>query len=267
MRIGALIPIRLASERLPGKALMPIGGRAAVLHLLERCFASRHLQPDRVVVCTTNEPSDDRLVPVVESTGAKVFRGSRDDIIDRFHAAVEAHGFDAVIQVDGDDPFADTGYMDKCADLLLADDSLDIVSSTGLPLGLNTKALRARAIARVREHRVTEKNDHGFILFFTETGLCSTAVIRPVSSAHEHATARVTLDYEDDLRFFNALYEAIPATNRPFGVEEIVAALKLRPSLVDINRHLNEEYWNRSRELLHLQYRSDGKVLNIEQKS
>jgi spore coat polysaccharide biosynthesis protein SpsF len=266
MRIGALIPIRLASERLPGKALMPIGGRPAVQHLLERCFASRHLQPDRVVVCTTNDPSDDPLVPVVESTGAKVFRGSRDDIIDRFHAAVQANGFDAVIQVDGDDPFADTSYMDRCVDRLLGDDSLDVVSSAGLPLGLNSKAIRARAIARVREHRVTEKNDHGFILFFTATGLCSTAVIRPISSAHEHATARITLDYEDDLRFFNALYEAIPPRNRPFGVEEIVSALKLTPSLVDINRHLNDEYWNRSRALLNLQYRSDGKVRNVEMK-
>jgi spore coat polysaccharide biosynthesis protein SpsF (cytidylyltransferase family) len=265
MRIGALIPIRLASERLPGKALMPIGGRPAVQHLLERCFASRHLQPDRVVVCTTEETTDDRLVPVVESTGARVFRGSRDDIIDRFHAAVVANGFDAVIQVDGDDPFADTGYMDRCVDRLLGDDSLDLVLSTGLPLGVNSKAIRARAIARIREHRVTEKNDHGFILFFTATGLCTTAVIRPVSPAHEHATARITLDYEDDLRFFNALHEAIPPLGRPFGVEEIVAALRARPSLVDINAHLSDEYWNRSRALLNLQYRSDGKVLNVVQ--
>jgi spore coat polysaccharide biosynthesis protein SpsF (cytidylyltransferase family) len=265
MRIGALIPIRLASERLPGKALMPIGGRPAVHHLLERCFASKHLEPDRVVVCTTRDLTDDPLVPIVESTGARVFRGSRDDIIDRFHAAVRANGFDAVIQVDGDDPFADTSYMDRCVDRLLADDSLDLVLSAGLPLGLNSKAIRARAISLVREHRVTEKNDHGFILFFTATGLCSTAVIRPVSPTHEHATARITLDYEDDLRFFNALYDAIPMMGRPFGVGEIVAALREHPSLVDINTHLSDEYWNRSRALLNLQYRSNGKVLNVVQ--
>jgi spore coat polysaccharide biosynthesis protein SpsF (cytidylyltransferase family) len=265
MRIGALIPIRLDSERLPGKALMSIGGRPAVHHLLERCFASRHLQPDRVVVCTTEEISDDRLVPVVESTGARVFRGSRDDIIDRFHEAVVANDLDVVIQVDGDDPFADTGYMDRCVDRLLGDNSLDAVFSEGLPLGLNSKAIRARAIARIRQHRVTEKNDHGFILFFTATGLCSTAVVRPVSPSHEHATARITLDYPDDLRFFNALYEAIPAMGRPFGVEEIVAALTARPSLVEINAHLNDEYWNRTRAQLNLQYRRDGKVLNVEQ--
>ena len=39
-KIGALIPVRLASERLPGKALLPLGGRPVIAHLLERVFAS-----------------------------------------------------------------------------------------------------------------------------------------------------------------------------------------------------------------------------------
>lgn len=264
MRIGALVPIRLASERLPGKALMSIGGRPAVTHLLDRLFASRHLEPERVVVCTTQDSSDDPLVSVVEATGAKLYRGSRDDIVDRFHGAVRAHSFDAIIQADGDDPFTDTGYMDMCMDRLIADESLDVVTCEGLPLGLNSKAMRASAIARVREHRVTEKNDHGFILLFTATGLCSTAVIRPTSQAHQHRTARITLDYEDDLAFFNALHQAIGAGRRPFGVADIVATLNAQPSLVDINAHLNQAYWERSNALLKLQYRRNGQICDVE---
>jgi spore coat polysaccharide biosynthesis protein SpsF len=264
MKIGALIPIRLGSERLPGKALKSIGGRPAVHHLLERMFASRHLSPENVVVCTTRDSSDDPLVSVVESTGAKVYRGSRDDIVERFHGAVSAHAFDAVIQADGDDPFSDTGYMDRCMDRLLDAPELDLVSSEGLPIGLNSKAIRARAIARVLEHRVTEKNDHGFILLFTATGLCKTAVIHPVSPDHMHATARLTLDYEDDLRFFNALHQAIGPRSPPFGVSEIVAALRAHPLLVAINSHLTEAYQERSVALLKLQYRRDGRVIDLE---
>jgi spore coat polysaccharide biosynthesis protein SpsF len=263
MKIGALIPIRLASERLPGKQLLPIAGRAAVLHLLERLFASRYLTPERVVVCATEDPSDDALVPVVESSGARVFRGSRDDIIDRFHCATEQYGFDAVLQVDGDDPFTDTLYMDFCMDHLLAHEHLDIVRCQGLPLGLNCKAIRARAIRRVREHRITEKNDHGFILLFTETGLCSTATLRPITPAHQHATARVTLDYPDDLVFFNELHAAASRLHPQFTVAEIVAALRAEPSLVHINAHLNTAYQQRSEELLDLQYRRDGKIHSL----
>jgi spore coat polysaccharide biosynthesis protein SpsF len=263
MNIGALVPIRLASERLPGKQLLPIAGRPAVLHLLERLFASRYLSPERVVVCTTEEPSDDRLLPVVEASGARVFRGSRDDIIDRFYRATEQYGFDAVLQVDGDDPFTDTTYMDFCMDHLLAHENLDLCRSEDLPLGLNSKAIRARAIRRVREHRITEKNDHGFILLFTETGLCSTATISPVTSAHEHPTARITLDYPDDLEFFNALHAAASQLLPCFTVAEIVTALRANPALVDINAHLNTAYQQRSDALLSLQYRREGRIHSL----
>lgn len=263
MRIGALIPIRLASERLPGKQLMSIAGRPAVHHLLDRMFASRYLAPERVVVCTTEEGSDDALVPVVESYGARVFRGSRDDIVDRFHRATEQHGFDAVMQVDGDDPFTDTGYMDFCMDHLLAHEDLDVCMSEGLPLGLNSKAIRARAIRRVREHRITEKNDHGFILLFTQTGLCRTATLSPVTPAHRHTTARITLDYADDLSFFNALHAAASELNPRFTVAEIVAALGANPSLVGINAHLNTAYQQRTEALLDLEYCRDGRTYSV----
>jgi spore coat polysaccharide biosynthesis protein SpsF len=263
MKIGALIPIRLASERLPGKALMSIAGRPAVLHLLERLFASRYLTPERVVVCTTEEASDDRLVPVVEASGARVFRGSRDDIIDRFHRATEQYGFDAVLQVDGDDPFTDTLYMDFCMDHLLAHEELDLVRSEGLPLGLNSKAIRARAIRRVREHRISEKNDHGFILLFTETGLCSTAALTPVTPAHQHPTARVTLDYPEDLAFFNALHAAAARLHPRFTVAEIVAALRADPALIGINTHLNTAYQQRTEALLDLKYRREGRTYRL----
>ncbi len=154
--------------------------------------------------------------------------------------------------------------MDCCVDRLLADESLDIVLCEGLPVGLNSKAIRARAIKRVLEHRVTEKNDHGFILLFTATGLCTTAVIRPTSPLHEHPTARITLDYAEDLAFFNALYAAIGERRPPFGVAEIVATLQAQPSLLQINTHLNEAYRQRTGELLNLQYRRDGRIFDVE---
>lgn len=263
MKIGALIPIRLASERLPGKALLPIAGRAAVLHLLDRVFDSAYLQPERVVVCTTEAASDDPLVPVVESTGARIFRGSRDNVIRRFRDAVRLHGFDAVIQADGDDPFTDTEYMDRCMARLLADDTLDLVQSEGLPIGLNSKAIRTRAIVKVEEHCLSDKNDHGFVLLFTRTELCKVATVQPVSAAHQHSTARITLDYPEDLEFFNALHDACAKAGRKFGVAEIVAALNAQPQLVDINSGLAERYRERTDALLSLQFRRDGRVHSL----
>jgi spore coat polysaccharide biosynthesis protein SpsF len=263
MKIGALIPVRLSSQRMPGKALLPIMGRPVILHLLDRLFASRHLTPQDVIVCTTTDPSDDPLVPIVESAGARVFRGSRDDIIDRFNSAVADFGFDAVMQVDGDDPCSDTMYMDLCMDRLLADSELGIVLTEGLPLGLGSKAIRGSAIRTIWNNHLTQQNDTGFIYYFTRTGLCKTACVKPLGSQHVHTKARLTLDYPEDLAFFEALFRELYDPNAVFGIDEIVSLLHRRPELVEINSGLDEEYWKRTHQLAQLEYRKEGKVLKI----
>lgn len=263
MKIGALIPVRLASERMPGKALMPIMGRPAILHLLDRLFASRYLRPQDVILCTTTENKDDPLESIAESVGAQVFRGSRDDIIDRFKSAVAEFGFDAVIQADGDDPCSDTTYMDLCMDRLLAEPELGIVLTEGLPLGLGSKAFRASALATVWNNHLTQQNDTGFIYYFTRTGLCRTACIKPLKPEHVHDKARLTLDYPEDLAFFEALFQELYEEGTVFGIEEIVSLLQRRPELVEINSMVDEEYWKRTHRLAQLEYRMEGKILKI----
>lgn len=242
---------------------MPIVGRPAVLHLLDRLFASKHLSPRDVIVCTTTDPSDDPLVPIAESAGARTFRGSRDDIIDRFNSTVAEFGFDAVIQVDGDDPCSDTKYMDLCMDRLLADPELGIVLTEGLPFGLGSKAIRASAIRTIWSHHLTEQNDTGFIYYFTRTGLCKMAHVKPLGPQHVHEKARLTLDYPEDLAFFEALFTELYDPKAVFGIDEIVSLLRRRPELVEINSGVNEEYWKRTHQLAQLEYRKEGKILKI----
>lgn len=265
--IGALIPIRLPSSRLPAKALKPIAGRPAVHHLLDRCFASRHLVPERVIVCTTTDAEDDPLVPVVEQTSARVFRGSRDDLIERLHHAASQHQLDVILQVDGDDICTDTLYMDLCADRLLADPRLDVVYGDGLPLGLSTRVVRAKAFRKVFDSYKPGKNDTGFMYYLTRSGLFNVATVTPNSQEHTHATARLTLDYEEDLAFFRAIFDRLYQPGRVFGVAEICALLKAEPALLEINAGLDEKYWERTRELVNeefLEIRTAQGVKRIE---
>ncbi|MDJ0949932.1 MAG: hypothetical protein QNJ94_13525 [Alphaproteobacteria bacterium] len=265
MKIGALIPARLASERLPGKALKEICGRPAIYHLLDRVCACRHIADRRdVVVCTTEQPSDDPLVPVIEDYGCAVFRGSTDDIIDRFHAAMQSFAFDAVVQADGDDPLSATEYMDLTMDRLLAEPALDIVTCTGLPLGTATKSFTRAAMDKVRAGYRSERNDTGFIYFFTKTGLCRQAHVRPTSPDHVHDEARLTLDYEPDFELFRRIFEALYRPGEIFSLAQVVRFLRANPHLVDINRHVEAEYWRRTAEKAKLAYRaSNGSIREI----
>ena len=98
MKIGSLIPIRLASERLPSKAIMKVKDKPLVCHLLDRVFASKHIiNKEDVIVCTTKHKSDDQLEKIVVEYGASVFRGDEHDIIKRFYNAIKVHDLDYII--------------------------------------------------------------------------------------------------------------------------------------------------------------------------
>lgn len=245
-KIGALIPIRMTSERLPGKALLPIAGRPVVQYLLDRVFACRHLAPERTVVCTTQDPSDDPLVAEVERYGARAFRGSRDDIIRRFRDAMAEFAFDAVVQVDGDDPLSATEYMDATMDKLLSDPAIDIVTCGGLPLGTAVKSFTWRAMQKVFDRYRTERNDTGFIYFFTKSGICRHETIGPLDPSHVHDTARLTLDYPADLEVFRKILEALDRPGRPASHAEVVRFLNANPAIVEQNQSVEAEYWART---------------------
>lgn len=253
-KIGALIPIRLSSERLPRKAIKYICGKPAIYHLLDRVFTSKYIMKENVVVCTTKESCDDPLVKIVKNYGANIFRGSTNDIINRFYNAIIEFGFDYVIQIDGDDITAEPLYMDLTMEKLLSVESLDIVTCKGLPLGIASKAFSRKSIEKVIKKYKTLDNDTGFIYYFTKTDFCKNSIIEPVSKNHIYDKVRLTLDYKEDLHLFRVIFSELYKEGEIFHIEDILNLIKEKPKLAEINFFLQEEYWQRTADKLNLYY-------------
>ena len=89
MKPIAIVQARMTSTRLPGKVLKDLCGQTVLHYVVRRCRLSRRLAG--VVLATTDEPADDCLVEIAQSLGIVAFRGSRDDVLDRYmHAALGA---------------------------------------------------------------------------------------------------------------------------------------------------------------------------------
>lgn len=263
-KIGAVIPARSTSQRLPGKQLADLGGRPVLVRMIERLASSPFLALDRIVLCTTEEPADDELAAVAHTAGASVFRGDSDDLIRRLADAVAVHDFDVVVEADGDDPFVDIGYIDRGIELLLERPDIDVALPPELPLGLAAKVVRGSAFETVRAGYRTANNDTGFMYFFTRSGLCTVESLPAVRPSHVRPDIRLTLDYNEDLVLMRTVFDRLDGDSRVFGVEEIVGLCERSPELVDVNAHLNEEYWARTNELVELEFERDGRRYVIE---
>ena len=154
-RAGIILQARLASTRLPGKALEPIGGRSMLERCLRRLIGSGVAH---VVLATTRRREDDALVVIADRLGVPVFRGDADDVLSRFAAAATAFDLDPVVRATADNPAVDVQAAGRVLAALRETDA-DYVVETGLPLGACVEAvtqgalLHAAAIARSRYDR------------------------------------------------------------------------------------------------------------------
>ena len=109
MRTVAVVQARLGSHRFPGKMLAVLGEHSLLEWVVTRVGQSDAI--DRVVVATTREPLDDQIVAECGRLGVDVVRGSTDDVLDRFMAALHDDECDTVVRVCADNPFVDASCI------------------------------------------------------------------------------------------------------------------------------------------------------------
>ena len=85
--IVAIIQARMGSSRLPGKTIADVAGRPLLLHVVEQGQSARRV--DKVVVATTDRSSDDPIAALCQIEGIHCFRGSEDDVLDRFYKTAQ----------------------------------------------------------------------------------------------------------------------------------------------------------------------------------
>lgn len=131
VHFSVMIPARLASSRLPGKALADIAGKPMIVHVAERATESGAL---RVCIAT----DDDAIREAVEQHGytAVMTRPDHPTGTDRIAEVVESQGFDPeaiVVNVQGDEPLIEPGLIRAVAGLL-ADASEAAIATACYPI-------------------------------------------------------------------------------------------------------------------------------------
>jgi spore coat polysaccharide biosynthesis protein SpsF len=118
---------RLGSTRLPGKVLKEIDGKSLLQIHLERL--SKCKKVDHIVVATTTNDDDDIIYRKSLEWGFNVYRGSENDVLDRFYNSVKIPNPKWVVRVTSDCPLIDPE---------LVDDVIEFVELNNKDYGSNT---------------------------------------------------------------------------------------------------------------------------------
>lgn len=240
MNIVAVIQARMGSSRLLGKVMLDIAGKPMLFHVVNRVRRSKMIH--LVTVATSTHIMDDPIAVFCETFGIPCFRGSENDVLDRFYQAAKHFQADVIVRLTSDCPLHDPEVIDSVVKLLLEGDA-DFVSGgmkTTFPDGLDAAAFPMSVLERTwgeaklnsdREH-VTSYIHHHPEMFRMKTLLCN----------EDLSYLRWTVDEPQDLEYVRAIYAHLG--DAPFGMKDILDLLKRHPELNDINTGIlrNEGY-------------------------
>ena len=146
-RVVCIIPARSDSRRFPRKHLELIGQNPMIGLLILRMKSLKLI--DEVVVAATKRKCDDELISVSKDFGAKVFRGSLEDVIGRFAEASREYETDVCVKANGDNPLQCPEVIDLGIKQLLSN-KLDLVTGknkyTDLPIGIGAEIINIETI-------------------------------------------------------------------------------------------------------------------------
>lgn len=244
MKTVAIIQARMSSTRLPGKVMKTLCGRTVLSHVIGRVKVCALI--DEVVVATSTLAADDVIVSEAESCGASSFRGSEDDVLDRYYRAAAEHNAATVVRITSDCPLIDPALLcdmvDRFNGVLRSGGDVDYLSNTltrSYPRGLDVEVFSFGALEKShKEATMPHEREHVTPYMHQHPDIFK---LREVLSEKDNSGYRLTLDTPEDFRLIEEIYKVLYREGAIFGTDEVLNLLRARPELPLINAHVEQK--------------------------
>ena len=235
----AIIQARMGSTRLPKKAMLHILGKPVLWHVVNRVSKARLI--DGLIVATTINSEDDIIVEFCKSNNILVFRGSENDVLNRYYQCAKKYNIKDIVRITADCPLHDPNVIDVVIREYLRG-NYDYACNTieySFPDGFDVEVFPVIALENAwKNAKLTSEREH------------VTPYIRKnekfrkknVFSNKKYPLYRCSLDHPEDYEFIKRIYEGIGI--EMFYIDDVINYLREHQELLKINQHIkmNEGY-------------------------
>jgi spore coat polysaccharide biosynthesis protein SpsF len=241
MSVGCIIQARLGSTRLPKKIIQLLDEKFSVLdYTINQTKNSKFIK--KIIVATTNLKDDDILAQNLTKQKISYFRGSSDDVLDRYYQCAKKFSLSIIVRITSDCPLIDPDIIDNMIEVF-QNNSYDYVSNvhpSTFPLGIAVEVFSFESLENAwknaklpseREHVTPYLYNHKekYDIFNLEHSKNLTAI-------------RVTIDRPNDLVVVRNVVSKIK--NRPILLSDILELYNNEPKIFELNQNydINEGY-------------------------
>ena len=243
-KVTVIIQARMGSTRLPGKVLMQLCGKSVICHVVSRVRASEMV--DEIIVATTTTSKDDALLPEIGKCGAKVSRGSEDDVLARYYDTARKFRADVIVRVTADCPLYDPKVLGEMLKKFFSfrsegkrPDYLSNVQKRTFPRGLDTEIFSFDALEKAHMNAIKKHDrEHVTPYIYNHPEKFSLAGYQNPVDLSNH---RWTLDTQEDWQLIETIYKNLYNEKGIFSTSEVLTFLEKNPDLVKINAHVEQK--------------------------
>lgn len=146
----------MSSSRLPGKSLMKIGDKPLIWYVVKRL---EQLEIP-IIVATSKDPSDDKLAKYLKEEDFLFYRGSLNNVLQRYIDAAEAFNLEKIVRVTGDNPLTDVVRLKDSLKLFKKYNYVDgIYLKEGLIKGTGFELINLNELRKI-EPKTNQHKEH-----------------------------------------------------------------------------------------------------------
>ena len=233
----AIIQARMGSTRLPRKVMLNISGKPVLWHVVNRVSKARLI--DRLIVATTANSEDDIIVEFCRNNDISVFRGSENDVLDRYYQCAKEYNIKDIARITSDCPLHDPNVIDMVINVYL-NGNYDYVSSAyAFPDGFDVEVFSFNALENAWENAKLPSEREHVTPYIQKNEKIKKKTAYPNK---KYPLYRCSLDHLEDYEFIKKVYEGIG--REMFYIDDVVSYIKNHTELLKINQHIriNESY-------------------------
>ena len=236
--IGCIIQARTGSTRLPGKVMQKIDNDSTVLdYVINQVKSSKRIE--RIIVATTNLTEDNIICEHLALQKIEFFRGSSEDVLDRYYHCAKKFAVDNIVRITADNPLIDPNIID-----LVIDDyknkKCDFATNTlqrTFPYGTEVEVFSFKSLEKAWKNAKKPSEREHVTPFIRDPQ--NRFILINIQYQEDLSYLRYTVDRIEDLKLVKEIVKNISA--RPIVTQNVIELYKKRPEIFEINKNVKHD--------------------------
>lgn len=232
-KVDLIIQARMGSTRLPGKSLFDLAGKPLLSRIIERVKRCELI--NEIIIAIPNTDQNFPLEMIAVENNVKFFKGSEDDLVERYLQAAYSYNSDYICRLPADNAIPEPKEIDRIIKYHLSlekkgfSSNLAEINNSGYPDGIGVEIF-SRDLLRYVSEKYSEplKREHVHLNFYNyETEEIVDANIAPVNTIKcpkEFARPDIVLDINtyDQYLFIKEIYDYYYHKNNKFSILDVI---------------------------------------------